>query len=98
MSNEQQPLLSELIREHISITKDEVPVLIEFMHYAQHMERQLGFGRLASDMSRSIRSKDAKLIQTLVDALDDVNNRACWTPDVQDALVDADEAGFKPTK
>jgi len=97
------PPLSELIREHIAITKDEVPVLIEFMDYAQHMEQQLGFGKLAMEMGQSENAKLRALVQELVDALEGTKSNTHWWrahPSeewIADAMSDAKEAGFTPT-
>jgi predicted metal-dependent hydrolase len=88
------PLLSELIRQHIATTKDEVPALTEFMHYAQHMEQQMGFGRLASDINRSIINKQTRLIQRLVDGW----YAADGGRDMHAAIAAAEDAGFKPSQ
>lgn len=98
------PPLSELIREHIAITKDEVPVLIEFMDYAQHMEQQLGFGKLAMGMRRSENAKLRALVQGMLDLSD--HDSECHSREFVGAscncmkkVIDAraKEAGFVPT-
>jgi len=97
------PPLSELIREHIAITKDEVPVLIEFMDYAQHMEQQLGFGKLAMGMRRSENAKLRALVQGILDL--SFHDSGCNSErfgikcDCMKSIIDerAKEAGFTPT-
>lgn len=92
---ETKPMTDDLHKYPGNLRHHEVKKLPLYTDAALDMPEVFGV-REIRDTYEEVRQQQARLIQTLVNTLQQVSDEGTWTPEMSEALREAEQHGFKP--